>query len=363
MNDTVMVQGSLRAGEASFAAAELTGRERLLRALKCERVDRPPVWLMRQAGRALPEYRKLKERYTFLELAQTPELAAEVTLQPIRRFGFDAAIIFSDILVIPEAMGAPYRFRETGGVEVDFKIESASDIDKLSAEEVAEKLTYVTDAIRLVKRELGDETALLGFAGSPWTLANFMLDGGSAKEHSGGLRLFTADRWAFERLCAKLTDAVTLFLREQIRAGVDAIQIFDSLGGLLPSADFRAASGVWIREIVAGLAGDVPVIVFSKGTRDWVSLLETGADAIGVDHGISLTEVRRRLPARVAMQGNLGPEYLATENPEQISARVAAIIEEMRGRDGFVFNLGHGLLPNARLENVQAILDTIREAA
>src|SRR5688500_12859709 len=206
---------------------------------------------MRHAGRALPEYRKIKKTYTFIALAMTPELAAEVTLQPIRRFGFDAAIIFSDILVIPEAMGAPYRFRETGGVEVDFKIQSASDIDKLSVEAVAEKLTYVTDAIRLVKRELGDETALLGFAGSPWTLANFMLDGGSAKEHSGGLRLFTADRWAFERLCAKLTDAVTLFLREQVRAGVDAVQIFDSLGGLLPSVDFRAASGVWIREIVA----------------------------------------------------------------------------------------------------------------
>ena len=362
MNDTVTIQDP-PAREASFASTVLTNRERMLSALRCERVERPPVWLMRQAGRALPEYRKLKEKYTFLELAQTPELAAEVTLQPIRRFGFDAAIIFSDILVVPEAMGAPYRFRETGGVEVDFKIQTARDIDKLSVEAVAEKLTYVTDGIRLVKRELGDETALLGFAGSPWTLANFMLDGGSAKEHSGGLRLFTSDRWAFERLCAKLTEAVTLFLREQIRAGVDAVQIFDSLGGLLPNRDFRAASGVWIREIVAGLAGSVPVIVFSKGTRDWPSLLELGANAIGIDHGISLSEVRRILPSRMAMQGNLAPEQLAMENPEQISARVSAIIHEMRGRDGFIFNLGHGLPPNARLENIQAIVDTIRGEA
>jgi uroporphyrinogen decarboxylase len=341
----------------------MTGRERLVQALRCHPVDRPPVWLMRQAGRALPEYRKLKEKYTFLELAQTPELAAEVTLQPIRRYGFDAAIIFSDILVVPEAMGVPYRFRETGGVEVDFSIKSAADIENLSVDAVVEKLNYVTEAIRLVRNELGDRTALLGFAGSPWTLANFMLDGGSAKEHTGGLKLFLNNRWAFEMLCAKLTDAVTEFLKAQIEAGVDAIQIFDSLGGLLPSADFQAASGVWMREVVAGLGAKAPVIVFSKGTRDWPSLLKIGADALGIDHGISLSEVRRKFPSRPAIQGNLDPDSLVTDTPEQISARVISLLDQMRGRDGYIFNLGHGLLPNARLENVQAIVDTIQEAA
>lgn len=360
MNDTVIPP---RAAERAQVRREMTRRERMQAALRCKPVDRPPVWLMRQAGRALPEYRKLKEKYTFLELAQTPELAAEVTLQPIRRFGFDAAIIFSDILVIPEAMGVPYRFREMGGIEMDFKIQNASDIQKISTDEVVEKLAYVTDAIRLVRRELADETALLGFVGSPWTLANFMLDGGSAKEHVGGLNLFRENRAAFETLCDKLTSAVTIFLREQIRAGVDGIQIFDSLGGLLPFADFQPASGVWIREVIAGLGEEVPVIVFSKGTRDWLSLLKTGANVLGIDHGVRLSEVRRQLPSKVGMQGNLDPETMLTSTPVQVAERVRALVQEMEGRDGFIFNLGHGLPPNARLENIQAIIDTLQEEA
>ena len=263
--------------------------------------------------------------------------------------------------MIPEAMGVPYRFRETGGVEMDFKIQNATDINKLSVEAIVEKLAYVTEAIRLVRRELSDDTALLGFAGSPWTLANFMLDGGSAVEHTGGLKLFLGNRWAFETLCAKLTEAVAIFLREQIKAGVDAVQIFDSLGGLIPTVDFQAASGVWMREIIAELGGCAPVILFSKGARDFPSILKTRADAIGIDHEISLREVRRLFPARPALQGNLDPQSLANETPEQISRRVYKILDEMRGRDGFIFNLGHGLPPNARLENVQAIIDTIRE--
>lgn len=364
MNEALIAEQQVkRPSVAAVGEFELTARERFLRALHCHPVDHAPVWLMRQAGRALPEYRKLKEKYTFLELAQTPELAAEVTLQPIRRFGFDAAIIFSDILVVPEAMGAPYRFRETGGVEMDFTIKTAADIDKLSVDAVVEKLAYVTDAIRLVRNDLGERTALLGFAGSPWTLANFMLDGGSAKEHTGGLKLFRENRGAFEALCGKLTDAVTQFLKAQIAAGVDAVQIFDSLGGLLPQADFQAASGVWMREIVASISAEAPVIVFSKGTRDWPSLLKIGADALGIDHGVSLAEIRKKFPGRPAIQGNLDPECVVTDTPDQISARVATLLEQMRGRDGYIFNLGHGLLPNARLENVQAIVDTIREAA
>jgi uroporphyrinogen decarboxylase len=351
---------SLRSAESTDVS---NSRERMLLALRCQPVDRPPVWLMRQAGRALPEYRKLKEKYTFLQLAQTPDLAAEVTLQPIRRFGFDAAIIFSDILVVPEAMGVGYRFRETGGVEMNFKIQTTADIEKLTVSSVVEKLTYVTDAIRLVKKELNGETALLGFAGSPWTLANFMLDGGSAKEHVGGLRLFRENRGAFEMLCDKLTEAVILFLRAQIRAGVDAVQIFDSLGSLIPDRDFRAASGVWMREVVAGLGDQVPVIVFSKGARDWLSLLKTGAQVLGIDHGISLSEVRRRIGANVGIQGNLDPESMLNDTPEQVRARVLGLLDEMRGRDGYIFNLGHGLPPNARLENVQAIIDTLREEA
>jgi uroporphyrinogen decarboxylase len=364
MNDTVIASEGVEGAHATrLAFRNGTSRQRFLAALQCKPVDYPPVWLMRQAGRALPEYRKLKEKYSFLELAQTPELATEVTLQPIRRFGFDAAIIFSDILVIPEAMGVGYRFRETGGVEMHLTIRSRADIRNLSVDRVVEKLTYVTNAIRLVREELGEKTALLGFAGSPWTLANFMLDGGSAKQHTGGWRLFQEDRCAFEMLCGKLTEAVTEFLRAQIKAGADAVQIFDSVGGLIPEKDFRAASGVWMREIIAGLGEQVPVIVYSKGTRDWSSILKTQANAIGVDHGITLGEVRRLLPMRPALQGNLDPECLVNETPEQVAARVVEILDQMRGRNGFIFNLGHGLPPNARLENVQAILDTIRENA
>lgn len=346
-----------------IAAPPLTRKERLLRALRSEGVDRAPAWMMRQAGRALPEYRKLKERYTFLQLAQTPELAAEVTLQPIRRFGFDAAIIFSDILVIPEAMGVGYKFRETGGVEMDFTIRTEADIEKLSVDGVVEKLEYVLEAIRLTRKELGEETGLLGFAGSPWTLANFMLDGGSATEHTAALRMYNENRAAYETLCEKLSEAVTTFLLAQIRAGVDAVQIFDSLGGLLPRKDFAAASGVWMREIVSSIAGRAPVIVFSKGTRDWPTLLRTGADVLGVDHGITMAEAREKTGDEVGLQGNLDPESLALETETQVMARTESILEQMRGRNGHIFNLGHGLLPATKLENVAAALRVIRGEA
>src|SRR5271154_7162296 len=205
-----------------------TNRRRFLDACRCEAVDGPPVWLMRQAGRALPEYRALKGKYSFLKLVQTPELAAEVTLQPVRRFGFDAAILFSDILVIPEAMGQSYRFRETGGIEMDLKIQSAANIEKLSAEHVCEKLNYVAAALKILRKELGDQTALIGFSGSPWTLATFMMEGGSAEKYTRALALFREDRKTYFTLAEKLATAITAYLQMQIAAGADALQIFDS---------------------------------------------------------------------------------------------------------------------------------------
>ena len=208
---------------------------------------------MRQAGRALPEYRELKEKHSFLELVQTPELAAEVTLQPVRRFGFDAAILFSDILVIPEAMGQPYRFRETGGMVMDFAVRTKADIERLSVERVVERLGYVDQALRLLRKELGDQTALIGFSGSPWTLATFMMEGGSAEKYTRALNLFREDRKTFHALAEKLTAAVTAYLQMQISAGVDALQIFDSHGGQLAPTEFQEASGRWMRDIIAGL--------------------------------------------------------------------------------------------------------------
>src|SRR5437762_2014019 len=200
-----MNSASIKPAKASDVSA-MTGRQRFSSACQCRSVDRPPVWLMRQAGRALPEYRRLKETYSFVELVQTPELAVEVTLQPVRRFGFDAAILFSDILVVPEAMGQPYGFRDTGGVVMDFAVSSAADIARLSVAQVVERLSYVDQSLRMLRKELGEQTALIGFSGSPWTLATFMMEGGSAEKFTRALALFRDDRKAYYALAEKLTE-------------------------------------------------------------------------------------------------------------------------------------------------------------
>ena len=337
--------------------------QRMLRALQCAPVDRPPVWLMRQAGRCLPEYRALKEKYSFQQLLRTPELAAEVTLQPVRRFKFDAAIIFSDILVVPEALGQGFSFRDTGGVEMDHVVRDRNDVRRLNTQGIADRLQYVAAAIQGVKSELDSGTALLGFAGSPWTLANFMLEGGSARAQTKALQLFRSDRALFDSLSEELTLAVIEFLKMQIAAGVDAIQIFDSLGGLLPVEDFEEASGQWMRTIIAALEGKVPVIVYSKGSRDWTSLVQTGAQAIGIDHEIDLGEAAQKVPGGVAVQGNLAPELLAGADPRLVAAEASRLLELMRGRDGYIFNLGHGVPADAKMENLEALVSTVQNFA
>jgi len=323
-------------------------------------MDRPPVWLMRQAGRALPEYRKLKEGRTFIELVKTPELAAEVTLQPIRRFGFDAAILFSDILVIPEAMGQPYAFREAGGIEMKFAIRSAQDLARLDASQVTSRLAYVADALAIITREIDKDTGLLGFAGSPWTLANYMIEGGSGGEGTGARKLFYAEPVLFGNLMEKLTAAVIEYLKLQIASGVDAVQIFDSCGGLLASNAFEEGSARWMREIVVALKGKAPVIVFSKGAHgNWPALVNTGADVIGLDWTLNLERTAAALPAHVGVQGNLDPALLATR-PEIVARETAGLLESMEGRPGYIFNLGHGVPPNASLECIQALVDTVK---
>jgi uroporphyrinogen decarboxylase len=340
------------------AIAVGTRRQRMLDALACSPVDRPPVWLMRQAGRCLPEYRALKEKYSFRQLVQIPELAAEVTLQPVRRFNFDAAILFSDILVVPEALGQGFRFRESGGVEMDFALRDRNDVRRLNTSAISDRLQYVAHAIRWIKAEQGSSTALLGFAGSPWTLANFMLEGGSSHAHTKAMQLFRRDRALFNSLSEELTLAVIEFLQMQIIAGVDAIQIFDSLGGLLPTEDFDAASGRWMQTIVSALNNQVPVIVYSKGARNWKSLIQTGAQALGIDHGIDLAEAAERLPDHLAIQGNLAPDLLADAEPRAVAAETTRLLELMRDRNGYIFNLGHGVPPNARMENLEALAST-----
>ena len=357
-----------------------SSRGRFLAACRCQKTDRPPVWLMRQAGRALPEYRKLKESYSFVELVQNPELASEVTLQPVRRFGFDAAILFSDILVIPEAMGQAYRFRETGGVVMDFAVQSRADIAKLSAGQVCEKLQYVDKALRLVRKELGDQTALIGFSGSPWTLATFMMEGGSVPNYSRALALFREDPKTYFALAEKLAIAITAYLRMQIAAGVDALQIFDSHGGHLAPTEFQEASGRWMQEIVSELKEggadsplpadgahgvtrptNVPVIVFSLGTHgNWSDLINTGANVLGIDWQTSLTEARGLIPEGVGLQGNLAPSLLSNATPDVVARETRLVLEAMRGRAGHIFNLGHGLTPGAKLENIAALAETVK---
>ena len=369
---------------ATGGSNALTSRERFVNACHCRPTDRPPVWLMRQAGRALPEYRKLKEKYTFLELVQNPELAVEVTLQPVRRFGFDAAILFSDILVIPEAMGQPYRFRETGGVVMDFAVQSKADVERLSAEHVTERLSYVDKALRLLRKELSDETALIGFSGSPWTLATFMMEGGSASKYTRALALFREDRETYYALAEKLTAAITAYLRMQLAAGVDALQLFDSHGGHLECSEFQEASGRWMRDIVTELHRSrrreeadgvgaasasspgrpptvVPVIVFSLGTHgNWSDLIGTGANVIGIDWQFPMAEARRLIPEGIGLQGNLAPSLLNDASPEIVSKETRAVLEAMRGRAGHIFNLGHGLTPGAKLENIAALVETVK---
>jgi len=336
----------------------LTARERFNRAARCLPVDRPPLWLMRQAGRALPEYRKLKEKYTFVQLCQNPDLAVEVTLQPVRRFGFDAAILFSDILVIPEAMGQKYHFKETGGVRMDFAVTSKADIEKLSVERVVERLSYVDKALRILRKELGDQTALLGFTGSPWTLATFMMEGASVPKYSRALQLFREDKKTYFALAEKLA---TAYLQMQIATGIDALQIFDSHGGHLAATEFQEASGRWTNEIIANLGGKVPVINFSLGTHcNWPDLIASGANVLGIDWQTDLAEARKIIPSHLAMQGNLSPVHIAESTPEVVAAETKKILEAMRGRPGHIFNLGHGLTPAAKLENIAALVETVK---
>ena len=319
---------------------------------------------MRQAGRALPEYRKLKETYTFVQLVQNPELAVEVTLQPIRRFGFDAAILFSDILVIPEALGQTYHFKETGGVQMDFAVTSRADIEKLSVERVVEKLHYVDKALRILRNELGDQTALIGFSGSPWTLATFMMEGASVPKYSRALALFREDPKTYHALAEKLTAAVTAYLQMQIAAGVDAVQLFDSHGGHLAASEFQEASGRWMRDIISQIQdpkSKTPTIAFSLGTHgNWPDLIATGANVLGIDWQTSMADVRKIIPAHIAIQGNLSPTLIVEATPETVAAETKNILEAMRGRPGHIFNLGHGLTPGAKLENIAALVETVR---
>jgi len=369
------------------AAAEvpLSSRDRFLAACACQPLSRPPLWVMRQAGRYLPEYRALKEKHSFLAMVRTPELALEVTLQPLRRFhGLDAAILFSDILVIPEALGQPYAFRDTGGIAMAHRLDSRSAVETLAAPDaVGEKLSYVFDALRLIRRELVNSDgengvgpkALLGFGGSPWTLASYMVEGGSSEDFARIKSLFYSDRPLFDALLGKLTAALIRYFTLQIEAGADAIQIFDSWGGIIAGPDYEAASLRWIREIIAALPPTFPVILYAKGGTPQIDAqARSGARVLSVDWTADLAKVRRKLPATVAdranaqvanranapvaVQGNLDPVLMQT-TPEIVAREASRLLDSMRGLPGHIFNLGHGITPQAKIECMQALVDTV----
>ena len=267
-------------------------------------------------------------------------------------------IIYMTLGIYPAWNGQPYEFQEGGGIVME-PLRSAAEIDQLDPSAVKERLAYVPQAVQLVKASLQGQTALIGFAGSPWTLANFMLEGGGAQDYTKAKALFHSDRALFGHLLEKLTVAITDYLQMQIDAGADTVQVFDSLGGILPDHHFGAGSGRWMTQIVNGLRGQVPVIVFSKGTHgNWNELVDTGAQIIGVDWTVRLSEVRARLPEAVGVQGNLDPFVLNT-TPELVAAETSLILKEMRGSLGHIFNLGHGVPPGAKLENLASLVDTV----
>ena len=339
----------------------------LLRALLRQKVDRTPVWIMRQAGRYLPEYLKTRAAAgSFMDLCQTPELACEVTLQPLRRFNLDAAIIFSDILTIPDVMGLKLFFVAGEGPKFEHPIRTAEDIRKLPSPDVNESLGYVMDAISLTRRELDGKVPLIGFSGSPWTLATYMIEGGSSKTFSKAKKLIYQDPEIAHQLLEKLAATVTDYLNAQIEAGAQAVQIFDTWGGALSAQAYQDFSLRYMKQIVSGLKREnegrrVPVILFSKGCSTQLEgLADTGCDALGVDWTISLGEARNRVGDRVALQGNLDPSVLLA-NRKVIRREVSETLNSFGQGDGHVFNLGHGITPDVDPDHLTALISAVWE--
>jgi uroporphyrinogen decarboxylase len=339
----------------------------LLRALLREPVSRTPVWIMRQAGRYLPEYRATREQAgDFLSLCRNPELACEVTMQPLRRYALDAAIIFSDILTVPDAMGLGLYFEEGEGPKFRHPLRSQRDIRKLPSPDVSDGLAYVFEAVRRVRRELAGRAPLIGFAGSPWTVATYMVGGGADREFRRILALAAEDPRALDQLLAHLARTTTDYLNAQIEAGAQAIQIFDTWGGVLERDEFRRFSLASMERIVDGLKREndgrrVPVILFTKGAGEMLAdLAKSGCDALGVDWTTDLATARGHVRDKVALQGNLDPAILR-ESPEAIRQGVADTLASYGKGPGHVFNLGHGITPDIDPAHLGACIDAVHE--
>ncbi|OHB75603.1 MAG: uroporphyrinogen decarboxylase [Planctomycetes bacterium RBG_16_59_8] len=334
----------------------------LLRALQRQPVERTPVWIMRQAGRYLPEYQAVRKKHDFLTMIRTPALAAEVTCQPVEILGVDAAILFSDILVVPEAMGMTLSYRDAEGPSFAAPVRDASAVGRLRRIDPSVSLAYALEAIALTKQRLGGRTPLIGFAGAPWTLAAFMVEGKSSHDAREARRMMYRDPGTLTRLLDETAENVILFLRAQAAAGADALQIFDTLAGLLAPEDYRRFGLPQIRHILASLR-DIPVpkILFAKGQGSMVEeLAAAGADCLSLDWQTDLGAARRAVGDRVALQGNLDPMTLFAP-PERIRERVGAMLQGYGKGSGHVGNLGHGVLPDAPVDGVKAFVQAVRE--
>ncbi len=342
--------------------------DRYLRALLKEPVDTTPVWIMRQAGRYLPEYRELrKQAGSFMDLCTNPELACEVTLQPLRRFDLDAAILFSDILTIPDAMGLGLYFAEGEGPKFERPLKSYSDIEKLGIPDPNQELSYVTDAVSTIRKALDGSVPLIGFSGSPWTLATYMVEGGTTKDFSKVKGMLFSDPKALHLLLDKLADSVILYLNAQIAAGAQSVMVFDTWGGVLSPHVYQEFSLRYMAKIVNGLQREadgrkVPVTLFTKNGARWAkSIAATGCDGIGVDWTIDLSEVVANVGDKVALQGNMDPSVLYGDE-DTIRNEVKRVLADFGSEPtGHVFNLGHGIHQHVNPDHLKVAVDAVHE--
>lgn len=331
----------------------------LLRALKGATVERPPVWMMRQAGRYLPDYMKLRAKYDFFTRVETPELATEITLQPIDQIGVDAAIIFSDILVIPQAMGLEVLLEEGKGPLLPKTVQTAADVDALITTDVEERLHYVMKALTLTKQELNGRVPLIGFAGAPWTILCYMVEGKGSKAFDKAKQFCFTQPQLAHALLQKITDVTIQYLNAQVKAGADLVQVFDSWSGMLSPADFRIFALPYLQQIVNGVKENAPVILFPKGS--WYALPElaqTGASGLGIDWCIEPKLARQMTNNSITLQGNFDPVKLLAPIPE-IQKSVKEMIDAF-GTQRYIANLGHGILPNVPVDHAKAFVEAVK---
>lgn len=341
--------------------------DRLLRALRREKTDRTPIWIMRQAGRYLPEYRATrKQAGDFLTLCKTPELACEVTLQPLERFDLDAAILFSDILTIPDAMGLGLSLNEGIGPKFEHPVRTVEAIDALPVVDVHEKLEYVFDAVRLIRRELDGRVPLIGFSGSPWTLMTYMVEGGGSKDFRYAKGMLHCEPEKSHFLLNRVADTVIAYLKGQVAAGAQALMVFDTWAGALSTPHYLEFSLAYMWKIVNELKADeltrdIPVTLFSKGGGLWLEqIAATGCDGVGLDWTLPISYARELIGDRVALQGNLDPTVLYA-SPETVASEARKILDDFGPHPGHIFNLGHGIHPGIDPENVKVLVDTVHE--